>query len=175
MILQKLKDSQAHLRCELRSGDRPGARVPGLEMPWKPGTRPKWLKFIVIHSIFLRHPVLNPLVKLSISPSFLKIKIISQKSPSQECQGKKMGDGRESLMSDTNYNTPVKDLTYKDLLTTTFTQASHDRGMKTWSCLGVLPPVCFLREQVSVWIVHCKMTHGQGKICHVRTMMHCQD
>ena len=30
-----------------------------------------------------------------------------------------MGDGRESLMSDTNYNTPVKDLTYKDLLTST--------------------------------------------------------
>jgi hypothetical protein len=40
---------------------------------------------------------------------------------------KLMGNGRESLMTVTNYNTPVKDLTYKDLLTITFTQTSPDR------------------------------------------------
>ena len=47
----------------------------------------------------------------------------------------KMGDGREFLIPDPNFNRPVKDLVYKDLLTSTFeymfTQASHDRGMKT--------------------------------------------
>jgi hypothetical protein len=32
-----------------------------------------------------------------------------------------MGDGRKSLMPVPNYNTPVKDLTYKDLLTSIFT------------------------------------------------------
>jgi hypothetical protein len=43
-----------------------------------------------------------------------------------------MEDGRESLIPDPNYNTPVKDLSYKDLLTNTFTQDIHDSGMKTW-------------------------------------------
>ena len=42
-----------------------------------------------------------------------------------------MGDGRESIMSVPNYNTPVENLEYKDLLTNTFTQTSHDRGMKS--------------------------------------------
>jgi hypothetical protein len=42
-----------------------------------------------------------------------------------------MGDGRESLMPDPNYNSPVKDLVYKDLLTIIFTHTSHQRGMKT--------------------------------------------
>ncbi len=32
-----------------------------------------------------------------------------------------MGDGRESLIPAPNYNTPVKDLTHKDLLMITFT------------------------------------------------------
>jgi hypothetical protein len=39
-----------------------------------------------------------------------------------------MGDGRESLVPGPNFNRPVKDLVYKDLLTNTFTQTSHDRG-----------------------------------------------
>jgi hypothetical protein len=34
---------------------------------------------------------------------------------------------------DQNFNRPVKDLVYKDLLTSTFTQSSHDRGIRTWS------------------------------------------
>jgi hypothetical protein len=36
-----------------------------------------------------------------------------------------MGDARETLLSVPNYNTPVKDLAYKDLLTSTFTLVSH--------------------------------------------------
>ncbi len=39
---------------------------------------------------------------------------------------REMWDVRESLLTDPNYNTPVKDLMYKDLLTRTFTLASHD-------------------------------------------------
>jgi hypothetical protein len=39
----------------------------------KPGTRPKWLKFILILSNCLCHPVLNTLVTLFISPSFTRI------------------------------------------------------------------------------------------------------
>jgi hypothetical protein len=44
------------------------------------------------------------------------------------------GDSRETHLPSPNYNTPVKDLSYKDLLTSTFTLASHERskgiGMK---------------------------------------------
>jgi hypothetical protein len=34
----KLKEVFRKLRWENRAGVRPGARVPGLEMPWNPGT-----------------------------------------------------------------------------------------------------------------------------------------
>ena len=44
-----------------------------------------------------------------------------------------MGDGRESLIPCANFNTPVKDLVYKDLMASTFTQADHDRVFTTWS------------------------------------------
>ena len=37
-----------------------------------------------------------------------------------------MGDGRESVIPCRNFNTPVKDLVCKELLTSTFTQASHE-------------------------------------------------
>ena len=46
----------------------------------------------------------------------------------------------EALAPDPNFNRPVKDLVYKDLLTSTFTQTSHDRGIKTWR----LTSVCLL-------------------------------
>jgi hypothetical protein len=37
----------------------------------------------------------------------------------------------ETLEPGPNFDRPVKGLVYKDLLTNTFTQASHDRGIKT--------------------------------------------
>jgi hypothetical protein len=56
----------------------------------------------------------------------------------QDCSGvREMGNGRESLIPAQNYNTPVKDLEYKDLLTNTFTQASHD--IKTWCVQETYP------------------------------------
>jgi hypothetical protein len=56
---------------------------------------------------------------------------------------REMGDTRESLFPVQNYNTPVKDLTYKDLLTSTFTVVSHDRGIKTW-CIRLLALIVFI-------------------------------
>jgi hypothetical protein len=50
---------------------------------------------------------------------------------------REMGDVRESLLPVPNYNRPVKDLVYKDLLTNTFTLVSHERGIKTW-CVPTL-------------------------------------
>jgi hypothetical protein len=47
----------------------------------------------------------------------------------------------ETLTPGPNFNRPVKDLMYKDLLTSTFTQASHDRGIRTW-CTSVSYPQC---------------------------------
>ena len=50
-----------------------GSRAGNALEPWhKPGTRPKWLKFILILSNFLRRPVLNNHVTLFIFPSFWK-------------------------------------------------------------------------------------------------------
>jgi hypothetical protein len=54
-----------------------------------------------------------------------------------------------------NFNTLVKDLVHKDLLTSTFTQAYGDRGMNTWRLsrvsdqnLACLPPLCvFCRKK----------------------------
>jgi hypothetical protein len=37
----------------------------------------------------------------------------------------------ETIVPGPNFNRPVKDLVYKDLLTSTFTQVSHERGIKT--------------------------------------------
>ena len=52
-----------------------------------------------------------------------------------------MGDGTESFLYVPKYNTPVKDLSYKDLLTSTFTQVSHERSIKTW-CVQATYPEC---------------------------------
>jgi hypothetical protein len=41
---------------------------------------------------------------------------------------REMGDTRESLFPVTNYNTPVRDLTCKDLLMITFTRSGQSRG-----------------------------------------------
>ena len=49
----------------------------------------------------------------------------------------------EALAPGPNFNRPVKDLVYKDLLTSTFTQASHDRGIKTWRASASYPQCVF--------------------------------
>ena len=37
-LVSVMGDSDLELRWENRAGPRSGARVPGLEMPWNPGT-----------------------------------------------------------------------------------------------------------------------------------------
>jgi hypothetical protein len=53
--------------------------------------------------------------------------------------GKEHGGGRGPRTGQ-NLNRPVKDLVYKDLLTSTFTETSHDRGIKTWRASVSYPP-----------------------------------
>jgi hypothetical protein len=48
---------------------------------------------------------------------------------------------QEALVPDQNFNRPVKDLVYKDLLPSTFIQTSHDRCIKTWR-VSVSYPQC---------------------------------
>jgi hypothetical protein len=49
----------------------------------------------------------------------------------------------EALTPGPNFNRPVKDLVYNDLLTSTFTQTSHDRGIKTWRTSSSYPQCVF--------------------------------
>ena len=82
-------------------------------------------------------------------------------------------------MTDPNYNTPVKDLVYKDLLTRTFTLASHDRGMKTWSVLVSYPECVFFRNKFryELYSVECQMDPNIGKVTtgKERTVASCKE
>ena len=66
-----------------------------------------------------------PPVTLGVSPSLFeeflrKVKNLFRRAPPGL---REMGDAKEFLLPAPNYNTPVKDLAYKDLLTSTFTLA----------------------------------------------------
>ena len=76
-----------------------------------------------------------------------------------------MGDGRESLMPAPNYNSPVKELAYKDLLTSIFTHASHQRGMKTWRTSATYPQCLFCGNtfRYEAYSVECHMDPNIGK------------
>jgi hypothetical protein len=76
-----------------------------------------------------------------------------------------MGDVRETPLSAPNYNTPVKDLTYKDLLTITLTLVSHERGIKTW-CVPATDPQCVYcdkRYRYERFNIECHMDPNIGK------------
>jgi hypothetical protein len=71
----------------------------------------------------------------------------------------------EALVPDPNFNRPVKDLVYKDLLTNTFTQANHDRGIRTW-CVSASYPQCVFcgnKFRCEVFNVECHMDPKIGK------------
>jgi hypothetical protein len=114
----------------------------------------KSLKFILINSNFWLSPVLRPIVTLGFPPVFSKNfsffkKVFFEEHPPGLPRGKGDVGSRESLLPGPNCNTPVKDLTYKDLLTSTFTLASHERGIKTW-CVPATYRECLLWQNVSV-------------------------
>ena len=89
-----------------------------------------------------------------------------------------MGDATESLLPAPNYNTPVKDLEYKDLLTSTFTLPSHERDIKTW-CVPETYPECVYcgkRYRYERFNVECHMDPNIGKaIGKERTVAECKE
>ncbi len=90
-----------------------------------------------------------------------------------------MGDGRESLIPVPNYNSPVKELAYKDLLTSIFTHASHDRGIKTWCASASYPQCVFCgnKFRYEAFNVECHMDPNIGKatIGKERTVATCKE
>ena len=78
---------------------------------------------------------------------------------------REMREQETLLLPAPNCNTPVKDLTYKDLLTSTFTLASHERGIKTW-CVPTTYPECVYcgkRYRYERFNVECHMDPNIGK------------
>ena len=128
------------VRWVSRGGSRPGPRVPGLQKPWipgkdlGPGSIPQIysnrLKFFAIPCPETsRHARCFP-------KSFRRIFLFSKRSFSKNTlQGfpgvLEMWEQETLLLPGPNCTTHVKDLTYKDLLTITFTLASHERSIKT--------------------------------------------
>ena len=60
-----------------------------------------------------------------------------------------MGAASESFMPCPNFKTPAKDLTYKDLLTSIFTQADHGQGYQNLARSGNVPWVCLFAAKSS--------------------------
>ena len=138
-----------------------GSRSGNTLEPWhKPDTRSKWPN--PLH--FFGSPCPEYPCHTVYFPVFYQKKLEGKilpfrKARFQGCHGARNMGMEEAMATGPNFNRPVKDLVYKDLLTSTFTQASHDRGIKTWR-VSASYPVCLLREQVSVWIVQCRVPHG---------------
>jgi hypothetical protein len=81
----------------------------------------------------MRSRIQRVMMMWRVSPSFPKIfsqcKNIFLETPSQGSPGvREMWDGTESLLAAPNYNTPVKDLEYKHLLTSTFTVQTSSKS-----------------------------------------------
>ena len=85
----------------------------------------------------------------------------------------------EALAPGPNFNSPVKDLVYKDLLTSTFTQVSHDRGIRSWR-VSVSYPQCvfcgnkFRYEAFNVEY-HMDPNIGKATIGKERTVAVCKE
>ena len=69
----------------------------------------------------------------------------------------------ETLTPGPNFNRPVKDLVYKDLLTSTFTQVSHDRGV-TWT------PTFEKQQLVRKGLLHRAKNHYQRRVVLIETV-----
>ncbi len=83
----------------------------------------------------------------------------------------------ETIVPGPNFNRPVKDLVYKDLLTRTYTQVSHDRGIKTWRPSVSYPQCVFCGNKFGyeVFNVECHMDPniGNATIDKERTVAKC--
>ncbi len=91
---------------------------------------------------------------------------------------KKMGM-EETIATGPNFNRPVKDLVYKDLLTSTFTQISHDRGIKTWRASVSYPHCVFcghkFRYETFNAECHTDPDIGKETIGKERTVATCKE
>ena len=141
---------EREFRWDSRGGSSPGPRDPGLQKPWIPGKDLGQGQIPQIYSNrlnFFAVPCPETSCHARCFPSLFEEFFFFQKksfskSTLQVFPGvREMGDARETSSPAPNYNTPVKDLAYKDLLTSTFTLASHDRGIKTW-CVPATYPEC---------------------------------
>ncbi len=102
----------------------------------------KSLKVILIDSDFRTYPVLNPLVTLSLTPSF-----------------------RTDFFEGKNFSRPVEELEYTCLLKSTFTEASHVRDFKTCQTPATYPE-CVFCEKMYRWgvaYVECHMDPNISK------------
>ncbi len=84
-----------------------------------------------------------------------------------------MGDGGVFSTPCADFSRPAEELEYTYLLKSTFTEASHDRGFKTWQTPATYPE-CLLWKNVSVGGGLRRMSRGpqhfesnnwQGKGC----------
>ena len=86
---------------------------------------------------------------------------------------------QEALVPDQNFNRPVKDLVYKDLLPNTFIQTSHDRCIKTWRVSVSYPQCVFCgnKFRYESFNVECHMDPNIGKatIGKERTVAACKE
>ena len=100
--------------------------------------------------------------------------LFSHEAISRASRAPKMGDGGVFGTPCADFSRPAEELEYTCLLTSTFTEASHDRGFKTWQTPATYPE-CLLWKNVSVGGVTLRrMPHGpqhfennnwQGKGC----------
>ena len=86
--------------------------------------------------------------------NFFSHEVISRASRSP-----KMGDGGVFGTPCEDFSRPVEELEYTCLLKSTFTEASHDRGFKTWQTPATSPE-CLLWKNVSVGGGLRRMSHG---------------
>jgi hypothetical protein len=78
----------------------------------------------------------------------------------------------EALAPGPNFNRPVKDLVHKDLLTSTFTQSSHDRGIKTWRASVSYPQCVFCGNIIETRLIDEKFVSVMGESrCDLDSMM----
>ena len=114
-----------------------GSRVEKALDPWdRPGTRPNPSNFLLSPCPECPgHERCFPLFPRPFPRFFAKVKTSFWELPPRVSPGK----GRWGMQGSPPCLTQT--ITHKDLLTSTFTQVSHDRGIKTW-CVQTTYPEC---------------------------------
>ncbi len=128
-----------YLRCESRTANRPVSRETGLEMPCSPANDLLWVQITQSYSNRLRFSSLpcpqspcHALIFPVFQEGFFEGKnFFSHETISRASRAPKMGDGGVFGTPCADFSRPAEELEYTCLLTSTFTEVSHDRGFKT--------------------------------------------